>query len=236
MCFYEKMEMADQCGTEKKSSRRGVHFYNALGAQILLLLMQICNTLVRVNITRGTMFSNLIFFILSAVFVAGTFLWGKKLIWWLTPMSRYKALSRGLLAALKKRGYILSSCEAATEEEIGIRFWAWLSGGTDREKTVFAQALADMLKPIDNQRYLLVYGRNIEKPVEYFCVPQVFSGTREKAENFRKDMEPYIGKYHLIYTRNPEGRRLLLRGRAESFSNRNQRKIYRKKTVKGALE
>lgn len=236
VCLYEKMEMTDQCGTEKKSSRRGVHFYNALGAQILLLLMQICNTLVRVNITRGTMFSNLIFFILSAVFVAGTFLWGKKLIWWLTPMSRYKALSRGLLAALKKRGYILSSCEAATEEEIGIRFWAWLSGGTDREKTVFAQALADMLKPIDNQRYLLVYGRNIEKPVEYFCVPQVFSGTREKAENFRKDMEPYIGKYHLIYTRNPEGRRLLLRGRAESFSNRNQRKIYRKKTVKGALE
>ena len=236
VCLYEKMETAQQCGTGKKSIRRSVHFYNVLGAQVLLFLMQICNTLVRVNITRGTLFSNLTFFTLSAAFVAGTFLWGKRLIWWLTPMSRYKSLSRGLLAALKKEGYITSSCEAAAEEDRGIRFWAWLRGGTDREKAVFAQALADMLKPIDNQRYILVYGRNIEKPVEYFCVPQVFSGTKGKAENFRKDMEPYIGKYHLIYTRNPEGRRLLLRGRAEAFSNKNQRKIYRKKTVKGALE
>ena len=37
-----------------------------------------------------------------------------------------------------------------------------LEGGTDREKAVFAQALEDMLRPIENQRYLLIYGRNWE--------------------------------------------------------------------------
>lgn len=234
--LYKKTETMDQRAAEKKSISGSVHFYNALGAQIILVLMEICNTLIRVNLTRGTFFSNTVFFLISAIFIAGTFLFGKRLIWWLTPMSRYKALTRGLLAALKKGGCIDSGCRAAVREERGIRFWAWLEGGTDREKAVFAQALEDMLKPIENQRYLLVYGRNREKPVEYFCVPGIFSGTKEKAENFRKDMEPHIGKYHLIYTRNPEGRRVLLRGRAEAFSNKNERKIYRKKTVKGALE
>ena len=232
----KKVRTMDQCAAEKKSVSGRVHFYNVLGTQIMLVLMEICNALIRLNLTRDNFFSNTIFFLISVIFIAGTFLFGKRLIWWLTPMSRYKALAKGLLAVLKKRGCIASGCRERVREEQGIRFWAWLEGGTDREKAVFAQALEDMLRPIENQRYLLIYGRNWEKPVEYFCVPRIFSGTREKAENFQKDMEPYIGKYHLIYTRNPEGRRLLLRGRAEAFSNKNARKIYRKKTVKGALE
>ena len=232
----KKVRTMDQCAAEKKSVSGRVHFYNVLGTQIMLVLMEICNALIRLNLTRDNFFSNTIFFLISVIFIAGTFLFGKRLIWWLTPMSRYKALAKGLLAVLKKRGCIASGCRERVREEQGIRFWAWLEGGTDREKAVFAQALEDMLRPIENQRYLLIYGRNWEKPVEYFCVPRIFSETREKAENFQKDMEPYIGKYHLIYTRNPEGRRLLLRGRAEAFSNKNARKIYRKKTVKGALE
>lgn len=118
----------------------------------------------------------------------------------------------------------------------GLRFYAYLQGGTDREKALFAEALAQMLSPIENQRYLLCYGRNPENPVEYFCVPDIFAGTRDRAELFQKVLEPYIGKYRLVYTRNPEGRRLLLKGRAVSFSNKNQRKIYKRKTIKGALE
>ena len=121
-----------------------------------------------------------------------------------------------------------------TEEADGI-FAAWLKGGTDREKAVFADALSQMLAPVDNQRYLLCQGKGAF-PRHYYCVPQLFAGTKERAESFRKGMEACIGHYRLVYTRSPEGRKLLLRGRARAFASRNERRLDRKKRVKSALE
>ncbi|MEF2878899.1 MAG: DEAD/DEAH box helicase family protein [Blautia sp.] len=233
---YEKTETVHQCGTDKKGMKPGFSFYHAVGAQILLTILQICNFVLRHWLFSGTVGENTFFLFLTLAFLLGTLFFGGRIIRWLTPMSRYKALGKGLLAALIKDKQINSACQIVTHEEPGLRFYAYLQGGTDREKALFAEALAQMLSPIENQRYLLCYGRNPENPVEYFCVPDIFAGTRDRAELFQKVLEPYIGKYRLVYTRNSEGRRLLLKGRAVSFSNKNQRKIYKRKTIKGALE
>ena len=95
--------------------------------------------------------------------------------------------------------------------------------------------VSQMLSPVDNQRYLLCQGRG-RFPRHFYCVPQLFSGSKEKAEAFRRGMEPCIGKYRLVYTRNPEGRKILLKGRARAFANRNDRRLCRRKKVKSALE
>lgn len=49
-------------------------------------------------------------------------------------------------------------------------------------------------------------------------------------------MIPYIGRFRLVYTRNPEGRRQLLFARARAFANKNEQKTERKKKLRSALE
>lgn len=154
----------------------------------------------------------------------------------LTPMWRFRGISRGVLQALQKAGQITSECRVISEEEDGIWFCAWLQGGTDREKNVYADALSEMLAAVDNQRYLLCHGGRKDRAKEYFCVPAVFAGTREKAELFQREMIPYIGRFRLVYTRNPEGRRQLLFARARAFANKNEQKTERKKKLRSALE
>ena len=60
---------------------------------------------------------------------------------------------------------------------------------------------------------------------KYFCVPQLFAKRKEDAERFAKNLEDAIGKYELIYTRNPEGRKVLLHAR--TFANANLAKNMR---------
>lgn len=76
---------------------------------------------------------------------------------------------------------------------------------------------------------------------------KILSSLNEMIETYRKnDLEmeaalskaaaSQIGAYRLIYTRNAEGRKILLHARAKAFANRNERVFNRKKKVKGALE
>ena len=49
-------------------------------------------------------------------------------------------------------------------------------------------------------------------------------------------MRKAIGPYEAVYTRNPEGRRLLLKARTKSFVNKNDKILHGKKRVKGEFE
>ena len=88
---------------------------------------------------------------------------------------------------------------------------------------------------IDNQRYILYNKHQRNKMDRYFVVPDIFSKRKEDAMIFAQCMQPYIGKYQLIYTRNEAGRKILLQGRKDALANRQNRLLTRKK-VKGALE
>ena len=138
--------------------------------------------------------------------------------------------------ALREDGQITSDSEVMTEEGEGIFFAAWLKGGTKKEKALFADALEELLSPVDNQRYLLCQGRKGKFPRRYYCVPKVFAGSREKAEFFLHIMKSFLGNAYLVYPRNPKGREILLRARAKAFANRNERRMQRKRKIKSALE
>lgn len=69
----------------------------------------------------------------------------------------------------------------------------------------------------------------------FYIVPNCFSKRKEDAEHFVKCMRPYIGEYDCVYTRNENGRELLLEGRVKALANREERCISHKR-VKGALE
>ena len=231
---YEKMDTADQCAAGKEALKPGMTFINALAVQLLLIAMEVLNVLG--NLSPGSFSGRAwLFWFLTAAAALGTVFFGGRILRFLTPQRYFGAIGKRMLIVLREAGEITSECMVKTEEEDGYLFAAWLKGGTDREKTVFADALSQMLSPVDNQRYLLCQGRG-RFPRHFYCVPQLFSGSKEKAEAFRRGMEPCIGKYRLVYTRNPEGRKILLKGRARAFANRNDRRLCRRKKVKSALE
>lgn len=227
-------EIADEFMADRKNFRPGVGFINALGVQIMIILGELLN--IYLFLLRTGNASYVPFAGLTMIFLLLSYVSCGKIIRQLTPMWRFRGMSRGVLAALKKAGYITSGCEVISKEEDGIWFGTWLRGGTDREKNLYADTFAQMLAPVENQRYLLCHGGNVVRAKEYFCVPDIFASARDKAEIFRMELIPYIGKFRLVYTRNPEGRKILLHARAKAFSNKNERRTDRKKCVKGMLE
>ena len=71
---------------------------------------------------------------------------------------------------------------------------------------------------------------------ESYAVPDIFGKKKEDALCFASCMRKAIGSYEAVYTRNPEGRRILLKARTKSFVNKNDKIIHGKKRVKSEFE
>ena len=99
-----------------------------------------------------------------------------------------------------------------------------------QENNLFLQCMNEFLDPVENPRYLLIR-RNRYKKIfrqkDYFAVPALLSPNKESAEAFRKMWEKQIGPCELVYTRNTEGRKMLLKARKDAFSARRRAKSKR---------
>jgi superfamily II DNA or RNA helicase len=95
-----------------------------------------------------------------------------------------------------------------------------LKGATTRQRSVFLEALQELLAPVDDPRYLLVRKNPLGSLVhrDYHAVPKALAKNKESAEHFAKMWTRYIGPCELIYTRSAEGRQRLLKARAQSLS------------------
>ena len=97
--------------------------------------------------------------------------------------------------------------------------FCWVGGGTGKEQAIFLRALREALRPIENPRYLLARRRiwRIFRE-DYFTVPDVLARKKEFAEVFASKWRRRVGPAQLVYTRTPEGRKLLLRARVHSLA------------------
>ena len=97
--------------------------------------------------------------------------------------------------------------------------FCWVSGGAGKEQATFLRALREILRPIDNPRYLLAR-RRIWRVFreDYFAVPDLLARKKEFAEVFANKWRHRVGPVQLIYARTPEGRKLLLRARVHSLA------------------
>ncbi len=106
--------------------------------------------------------------------------------------------------------------------------FCWIGGGTGREQNTFLEAMRQILRPIENPRYMLARHRLWRWFCEdYFCVPETLARKKEFAEFFAKQWRKLVGPVQLVFTRTPESRILLLRARghslAASFQKRSER-------------
>ena len=66
-------------------------------------------------------------------------------------------------------------------------------------------------------------------------MPSAFGGCKADAELFRRIVGRALGRYRLVYTRMPEGRRTLLKARWRSFGTVNQKLLTRIRFAKGSF-
>lgn len=92
---------------------------------------------------------------------------------------------------------------------------------TKREKSIFLDALEELLNPVKNPRYLLkrksILGRFIKRE-DYLAVPTILGANKTYAIEFSNNWAKKVGRMELIYTRTFEGRKILLRARTKSLS------------------
>ena len=89
-----------------------------------------------------------------------------------------------------------------------------------------------MLSPIDNPRYLLIMKKKafLNYEQSYSC-PTIIGQRKELVELFADNLKGRVGDFEIVYTRNDEGRKLLLKCRKRSFLTQNEKFLKRKKRV-----
>jgi len=109
-----------------------------------------------------------------------------------------------------------------------------LKGATTYEKSLFLDSMQEILGPMGNPRYIMIRKTPLLRWIrkDYHVVPQVLARNKELAEYFAKMWAKYVGSTELVYTRNVEGRKTLLKARGHAMSSSFQRRAERIRTWK----
>ena len=139
-----------------------------------------------------------------------------------TPERSMKQIGTAVLEALKYEGSINSASsdfQVHADHNRDGSVYCWIGGGTGRDQTIFLRALREVLRPVENPRYLLArtkFWRFFRE--DYFVVPDLIARKKDCAEVFARSWRSHVGPVQLVYTRTPEGRKVLLRARMHSFA------------------
>ena len=151
-----------------------------------------------------------------------------------SPYKRLELFAEAVRKALLVSGHLQTqNCKARVVrgDKNSILTATYLKGGSLREKELFAQALSEFFAPIENQRYILRATTWVNDQTKYFAVPSMFDKRKEDVVAFVANIEKYIGKYEIIYTRNVEGRHILLDARLNALGNKQERTFSKKKVT-----
>ena len=130
-----------------------------------------------------------------------------------------KKMGEALLRMLHSTGKLhtpFSELSVASEQQANGTFVCYLKGATNAESSLFVKLLAEILLPIDNPRYLLVYRHWLKRHWgmrNYYVVPTLFGKRKEDAQLFHSYWKKYVDHSKLLYTRSIEGRKQLLKAR-----------------------
>ena len=238
LAIYDKIEVVEEVDMEDQNMT-SVLLYDAIRHVLFTILSFVLTGILICVLARllHIQSKSMIYVLFSCIFIGVvSVLWRlKKVFTWMNPLNRLQSFGDGIYQAmLNMHLFEMLNCRVQTESQ-AVLYSIYLSGGTAHDKALFAKCVNEFFDEIDNQRYILYNKHQGNKMDRYFVVPDIFSKRKEDAMIFAQCMQPYIGKYQLIYTRNEAGRKILLQGRKDALANRQNRLLTRKK-VKGALE
>ncbi|MGI6007268.1 MAG: DEAD/DEAH box helicase family protein [Ruminococcus sp.] len=236
-----EMEIRQMEAVPREEVKTGYVFINALIAESLSAAITILMNVGRYLLVSGQGASSFWAKLLTVGSIAACLClarYGILLFKFSTPQRRMKQIGQAVAEALAEIGELEDPgrCRAEVKSAEGMLIGIWLKGGTTRDKTAFASCMEEIWGIIDNPRYLLTRSGRGPGGSEYYSVPEVFGRQKDRALIFEKHMRKALGKYRLVYTRTPEGRKILLKARTRSFVNKNQQALLGRKVAKGKYE
>jgi len=176
----------------------------------------------------------LLLLVILAIVIGCVFLISKlvvKLVKMGSPKRTIKHLSIAVLDTLKETGYISYNAKVGIED-YDFMYDIYLKDASVHEQNVFNNAIKEMLSIIDNPRYLIVMkkGKRLVYKNSFAC-PSLIGQRKEAVEIFINKLKQQVATFDLFYTRNEDGRKLILKCRKKSFITRNEKIVNKKKKV-----
>lgn len=95
-----------------------------------------------------------------------------------------------------------------------------LQGASVYENNLYTQCIKEIYSKVLDNRYLIcVWKKNFLSRKTYFNVPSIFDNDKKTATIFAEEWNKCVIKGTLMYTRNAEGRKILLKSRRNSLDN-----------------
>ena len=147
---------------------------------------------------------------------------------WLTYRDISKdiaGISKALVETLHNMGIIktpLHEIEIISLTDDKGAVYSYLKGASNYEKSIFIRSLSEIIMPIDNPRYVIIRKNRFVKIAtqkDYHSVPELIGQHKKTAVFFAQKWRNYVGKNQLVYTRNIEGRMLLVHARMHALSS-----------------
>lgn len=184
----------------------------------LLLVGGLITTFIVVSIKHFDTLAFILFLILVIIGSVAIFYTGKKLRARINPKNAIRTFAEAILKTYQKTETIRKSVKVITiddEKESSVR--VFLKGGNRKEQDVFNTAIAELLAPIENPKYLIIKkSGSMFNYIYSFSCPNSLSKHKSTAEILRKELANSSGDYYLVNTRNETGKVRL--GKAKKYS------------------
>lgn len=243
LVIMDKMEITSQDTVANEKLQAGAVLKNAFARAFFCCALCLCGIVV-LAATAGSMgtFGKAVWAIAAIAFgVTGIKAWWKGMCL-SKPYFYLEQIGKGILESMKKMGQITSQKAIVdVKRQKNGTSTICLKNATLREKDLFSTTTEEFFSEIENQRYLLQSQKKKQGRYEYYCVPELFSRRKEDVQLFAENLKGSMGVLIPVYTRNEEGRKVLLEARIYAFANNNNgRKDFltgtgKKKRVQSAL-
>lgn len=158
----------------------------------------------------------------------------KRLLLHLNPAASIKSLGIAVYKTLCECDIISSSAKVETRAHKQLFFVALhLRNASIHDQNIFNTALAEMLSPIENPRYILI-AKSLFNKYRYelsFACPSVIGKKKEYVDVLAEELKATTGNFEPIYTHREDGRRLILKCRKRSYITFNEKTLNKKYKV-----
>lgn len=135
------------------------------------------------------------------------------------PEAKIQQMAKAVLHTMKHLGYLTTRIDAAaikTQKAHNNQTSCAIQGVNNHEASLFVNAMGELMQPIDNPRYIITetsFFRDKTQLQNHYALPTIFASKKEDVDVFMKFWEQYVGDDKATFTRNAEGRKLLIKAR-----------------------
>ncbi|MBO5981440.1 MAG: DEAD/DEAH box helicase family protein [Clostridia bacterium] len=158
----------------------------------------------------------------------------KKMVLHSNPANSIKTLGVAVYKTLCECDLISPSAKVETTAHKQLYFVSLhLRNASIHDQNIFNTAMAEMLSPIENPRYILISKTKFKRyNYEFsFACPSIIGKKKEYVEVLAEKLKATTGNFEPVYTHREDGRRLILKCRKRSYITFNEKAMGKKYKV-----